>query len=220
MADYNPLMYAPHAPGAPPPPINLRQEIQINRDCIFRILAGSYYIWMGPGYNYNDIAHEHHKNGINKKIDDWIINLKQGNNLEQLKQMFNEFKESITIATRQGQFNRDPSQWRDPGGWYPFFGGWCSKFDRHIPLSNFGFSSLIEKQAFENSPVTSNAGGANLVIQLIECIINLTSSIISLEQEDRRRGGKKKRKIRQTKTKKRKIRQSKTKRKRRQTYKK
>ena len=152
---------------------------------------------MGPGYNYNDIAHEHHKNAINKKIDDWVRNLKQGNNLEQLKQMLNEFKESIAIATSQGQFNRDPSQWRDPGGWYPFFGGWCSKFDRHIPLSNFGFISLIEKQAFENSPVTSTATGANLVIQLIECIINLTSSIISLEQEDRRRGGRKRR--RQTK---------------------
>ena len=204
MADYDPLMYAPHAPGAPPPPINLRQEIQKNRDCIFRILAGSYYIWMGPGYNYNDIAHEHHKNAINRKIDDWIINLKQGNNLEQLKQLFNEFKESIANATMQGQFNRDPR------GWYPFFSRWCSNFDRHIPLSNSGLGSLIEKQAFENSPVTSNAGGANLVIQLIECIINLTSSVISLEQEDRRRGGKKKRKRRQSKTKKR----------RRQTYKK
>jgi hypothetical protein len=120
--------------------------------------------------------------------------------------MFNEFKESITISTRQGQFNREP------GGWYPFFRRWCANFDRHIPLSHFGFISLIEKQAFENSPVTSYATGGNLVIQLIECIINLISSIISLEQEDRRRGGKKRR--RQTK---RKIRQ--TKKRRRQTYK-
>jgi hypothetical protein len=182
-------MYAPHAPGAPPPPINLRQQIQINRDCVFRILAGNYYRWMGPGYHYNDIAHEHHKNGINSKIDEWIRNLKQGDNLEQLKQMFNEFKESITFSTRQGQFNREP------GGWYPFFRRWCSNFDRHIPLSNSGLGSLIEKQAFENSPVTSYADGANLVIQLIECIINLISSIISLEQEDRRRGGKKKKRI-------------------------
>jgi hypothetical protein len=214
MADYDPLMYAPHAPGAPPPPINLRQQIQINRDCVFRILAGSYYIWMGPGYNYNDIAHEHHKNAINRKIDEWIHNLKQGDNLEQLKQMFNEFKESITISTRQGQFNREP------GGWYLFFIRWCSNFDRHIPLSNSGLGSLIEKQAFENSPVTSNAGGANLVIQLIECIINLTSSIISLEQEDRRRGGKKRRKKTKIIQTKKRRRQTKTKKKRRQTYKK
>jgi hypothetical protein len=196
MADYDPLMYAPHAPGAPPPPINLKQQIQINRDCVFNILKGNYSKWMGPQYNYNDF---YDKNGINKKIDDWIINLKQGDNLEQFKQMLNEFKESPRPTGHE------------PEKWYPFFVSWCQKFNRYI--SYFDFTSLIEKWYPTNSPTMSGPQGANLVIQLIECIINLTSSVISLEQEDRRRGGKK-RKIRQTKRRKRQ-----NKKRRRQTYK-
>lgn len=180
MADYDPLMYAPHVPGAPPPPINLRQEIQKNRDCVFNILKGTYSKWRGPQYNYNDF---YDKNGINKKIDDWIINLKQGNNLEQFKQMLNEFKESPRPTGHE------------PEKWYPFFGSWCQKFNTYI--SNFDFNSLIDKWNPTNSHTMSNSQGANLVIQLIECIINLTSTVISLEQEDRRGGGRKRR--RQTK---------------------
>ena len=201
MADYDPLMYAPHAPGAPPPPINLRQQIQLNRDCVFDILKNTYNRWRGPQYNYYDDHEQYHKNGINRKIDDWIVNLKQGDNLEQLKQMLNEFKES----PRPGGL--------EPEKLYPFFVSWCQKFDTYI--SGGVLYSLIDKWNPTNSPTMTNSQGANLVIQLIECIINLTSSIISLEQEDRRRGGKKK-KRRQTKTK-RKRRETK---KRRRTYKK
>jgi hypothetical protein len=120
---------------------------------------------------------------------------------EQFKQMLNEFKESPRPTGHE------------PEKWYPFFVSWCQKFNRYI--SYFDFTSLIEKWYPTNSPTMSGPQGANLVIQLIECIINLISSIISLEQEDRRRGGKKK-KRKQTKSK-RKRRQTK---KRRRTYKK
>ena len=139
-------------------------ELQKNRECVFDFLKNQYSRWRGPQYRYNIIEDN---GGINRLIDEWISNLKKDDNLEKLKQTFNEFKKSPR-PTRQEEM-------------YPFFVLWCSKFNNY--MTYFDATSLIEKYYPTNSHVMTWSTGANLVIQLIECLINLASNVISLEKD-------------------------------------
>jgi len=144
--------------------------IEKKRECAFTILKGIFSRWRGPQYNYND---REFKGVIDRQIEEIINILKKGDNLEKFKAVLREFKE-----------NKKPRN--TPEEWLPFFQSFISSFivkiDDFRHLNDF-WHSFIEKYNYTNSHIMSGPRGADTLINFIECIIFLTSTIISFEED-------------------------------------
>ena len=144
--------------------------IQKKRECAFEILKGNFSRWMGPQYNYND---REFKVTVDNRIEQIINILKKGDNLEKFKAVLREFNENKKPRNKQEE-------------WLPFFqlfiSSFIAKIDEFRNLNDF-WHSFIEKYNYTNSHPMSNSRGADTLINFIECIIFLTSTIISFEED-------------------------------------
>ena len=159
--------------------------IQKKRKCVFDILKNNYSGWRGPQYNYND---REDKPAVESKIDEIIKALKKEDNLEKLKESLRDYKEPESSTEN----------------WLPvyqsFIASFTSKIHEFMCLNDF-WHSFIEKYYPTNSHAKSGPKSADRLFKLIECLIFLTSSIISLEEDKKmvKKGGRKTYKRKQTK---------------------
>lgn len=159
--------------------------IQKKRKCVFDILKNHISKWMGPQYNYNDREYKH---SLESKIDEFIKVLKKEDNLEKLKESFRDYKEPESSTEN----------------WLPVYQSFIASFTSKIGEFNGRndfWQSFVEIYYPTNSHAKSGPKSADKLFKLIECLIFLTSSIISLDEDKKmvKKGGRKTYKRKQTK---------------------